>query len=226
MNAKFFGALLAAPLAAVSAMIMAAPASAAVFFNGDSLNFSGGYKSTLSAGKFEFRNVGGTVAGIGSYGNFGILGADSTGDFSLFDSNNAIVAGNKILSVDFNDSTTYLGKDFLKVTNVDGTDSFTFVITGLASTALEPGPTLATGTNYFGATSLIGNFVSSGGNILGSGVLTNNFVKKPNGSLTSGSYSSTLTVTKVTVPEPSALLGLGLMVGTVFIIRRRQEVSA
>lgn len=216
MNAKFFGALLAAPLAVASAMIMAAPASAAVFFNNnDTLNFTGGFKAPAPNGKYEFQKVDNTYAAINgsSYGNFGIA-SNSTGAFLPFGTN-SVLASNEILSVDFTNSATYLNKEFLKVTN--GTDSFTFVITGLTSPPVQvpiPGATL-------GFVGLSGNFVSSTGSVLGTGALTSNF-----GS-TSSTYSAFLEVTKVaTVPEPSALVGLGLMVGTVLVIRRRQEVSA
>lgn len=227
MNAKLFGALLAAPLAAVSAMIMAAPASAAVFFNnGDSINLTGSFKAPAPLAQYEFGKVGGTFASIGSYGNFGIQAPpNSTGAFAPFGalSNGAVLASNEILSVDFADSTTYLNKEFLRVSN--GVDSFKFIVTGLANPSQTttsiplpiPFPSISVTS---GVALLSGNFVSSTGSVLGTGLLTSNFTTGSN-----GSYSATLVVTK-TVPEPSALLGLGLMVGTVFIIRRSQEVSA
>lgn len=212
MKAKFFGALLAAPLAAASAMIMAAPASAAVFFNnGDLLNFTGGFKAPAATGVYKFIEANGSAADVGSYGNFGILAApSSSGAFAPFSSGGSVVAGNKILSVDFTNPATYLNKDFLLVTKAS--ESFKFVIT-------DPITQLFAGGNAYAAT-FKGLFKSADDEVLGEGILTSNFRPKKN-----GSYSVTLEVTK-TVPEPSALLGLGLMVGTIFIIRRSQEVSA
>ncbi|PZO60304.1 MAG: hypothetical protein DCF15_02475 [Phormidesmis priestleyi] len=219
MNAKFFGALLAAPLAAVSAMIMAAPASAAVFFNnGDLLNIGGGVKAPTSVGEHKFAKVGKpvTFAGIGSYGNFGIYDNDlTTGGFESFISNGTVLPGYEILSVDFTKPTDYLNnKEFLRVSN--GVDSFKFIITEFIS------PLSA---SSFGYTTNVfkGVFKSLDDEVLGEGkgILSSQFLPNKN-----GSYSASFEVTKVSVPEPSALLGLGLMVGTVFIIRRRQEVSA
>ncbi len=212
MNAKFFGALLAAPLAAVSAMIMAAPASAAVFFNnGDLLNITGGFKAPAAPGVYKFLKTNGSAANLGSYGNFGILAPpSSSGAFAPFSSNGKVVSSNQILSIDFANSATYLNKDFLLVTKAS--ESFRFVITA-------PITQLFAGGNAYAAT-FKGLFKSTDDEVLGEGILTSNFLPKKN-----GSYSATLEVTK-TVPEPSALLGLGLMVGTIFIIRRSQEASA
>ncbi|MGB3294120.1 MAG: PEP-CTERM sorting domain-containing protein [Phormidesmis sp.] len=214
MNIKFLSKA-AAPLVTLAALSMATPASAAVFFgNGDMLNITGAYKAPATTGVYEFLKVGGSPAPIGSMGNFGIQN-DSTGAFLAFTSNGDVKSAYDILSVDFNNVATYVGQTFLSLSN--GVDAFTFQIT---EPAINQGSFNA--GSFGGALfSFKGVFKSLDDQKLGEGVLSSQFIGK------GGSYSATLVVTEAeSVPEPSALLGIGLMVGAVYVIRRRQVVIA
>ena len=214
MNVKFLSKAVA-PLAAVAALSMAAPASAAVFFsNGDTLNITGAYKAPAPTGSYEFFKANGSAAPIGSTGNFGVQN-DSTGAFAAFTSNGDVKAAYEILSLDFNDVNTYVGKTFLSLSK--GGDAFTFKIT---EPAINQGSFNA-GTLGGALFSFKGVFKSLDDEDLGEGVFSSQFIGQ------GGSYSATLVVTEVeSVPEPSALLGIGLMVGAVYVIRRRQVAIA
>ncbi len=212
MNAKLFG-LSAVPLAALAALSMATPAAAITFNGGDILNITGAYRAPAPTNLYRFRTVGGSNAAVGSYGNFGVQNA-STGGFSAFANSGTVRAGYDILSLDFNNLTTYLGLDFLRLNN--GGDAFSFVITG-AATANDGN--FSTSTSGLAGYSFKGLFKSATGQELGEGILSGQFVGGGN-----GSYSASLVVVK-SVPEPSALLGLGLMVGAVYVIRRGQLVA-
>ncbi len=211
MNVKFFSKAIA-PLATLAALSMAAPASAAVFFgNGDSLNITGAYKAPAPTGVYEFLKLGNGPAPIGSMGNFGVQN-DSTGAFTAFTSNGNVKADYKILSLDFTKPETYIDKAFLSLSN--GADAFTFHITEPATNE----GSFTIGKSGGALFSLKGMFKSPDDRELGQGVFSSQFISK------NGSYSATLEVTSV--PEPSALLGIGLMVGAVYVIRRRQVAIA
>ncbi|NJM96335.1 MAG: PEP-CTERM sorting domain-containing protein [Phormidesmis sp. RL_2_1] len=203
------------PLAALAALSMAAPASAAVFFNNnDALNITGSYKAPAATGFYEFLKLDGSSAAVGSYGNFGVQN-DSTGGFAAFGTNGAVTATYDILSLDFTNPATYVGKTFLSLSN--GVDAFTFKIT---EAAINQG-SFAVGNMGGSLFSLKGIFASLDDENLGEGVLSGQFTGNR------GGYSATLTVVEsASVPEPSALLGLGLAAGTMIVIRRRQTVSA
>lgn len=211
MNAKFFG-ISALPMAAMAALTMASPAAAITFNNGDNLNITGAYKAPAPTNLYRFHTVGGSAAAVGSYGNFGVQN-DSTGAFSAFANNGTVTAAYDILSLDFNNISTYLGLDFLTLDN--GADAFSFVITEPATEEFA----FSSGSSGAAVFSLKGLFKSASGEEVGEGILTGQFVRGSN-----GSYSATLAVVK-SVPEPSALLGIGLMVGAVYMIRRRQLVA-
>lgn len=202
--------LAAAPLAGLAALAMAAPASAAVFFNNnDAINITASFQAPTPQGVLQFAKADGTFSTIGDYGNLGVFGSPTTtGAFAPFSTNGAVTAGYEILSVNFNDVATYVGLDFLQINN--GVDTFKFVITDPIA---NYSPLLP---NNFTAVGVTGIFKSLDDQVLGSGSLTGQFNKGAN-----GSFSGTLTVTE-TVPEPSALLGIGLMVGAVYTLRRRQ----
>lgn len=216
MNINFLSKAIA-PLAAVAALSMAAPASAAVFFgNDDTLNITGAYKTSITnPAKYEFGISGGGFASVGSYGNTGVS-SSSDGAFEPFITD-AVDPLYKILSVNFSDATTYLNKVFLRIDN--GTDAFDFIITeAIFGESKNKGKT--TDVDY----TLKGIFKSLDDQTLGEGSLTSNYSNTKG----IGSYSATLVVTKAAepVPEPSALLGIGLMVGAVYVIRRRQVAIA
>ncbi len=216
MNINFLSKSIA-PLAAVAALSMAAPASAAVFFgNGDSLNIGSGYQtSTATPSQYKFSLFGGGFANVGSYGNTNVT-STSDGAFEPFITD-AVKPLYGILSIDFSDASTYLNKAFLSINT--GVDAFTFTITGPAVEHPVADTDKLTNVAY----SFGGIFKSLDDQTLGEGTLTSNFSNK-NGK---GSYSAILVVTKAeSVPEPSALLGIGLMVGAVYVIRRRQVAIA
>jgi hypothetical protein len=215
MNARFLGlsaVLSALPMAAVAALSMATPAAAITFNGGDILNITGDYKAPAPTNIYRFRTVGGSNAALGSYGNFGVQNA-STGGFSAFANNGTVRANYDILSLNFNDVASYLGLDFLKLNN--GGDAFSFVIT-------EPvtnNGSFSTGSSGGSIYSFKGLFKNADGQELGEGILTGQFVGGSN-----GSYSASLAVVK-SVPEPSALLGIGLMVGAIYVVRRGKLVA-
>jgi hypothetical protein len=211
MNAKFFG-ISALPMAAMAALSMASPAAAITFNHGDVLNITGAYKAPAPTNLYNFHTVGGSAAALGSYGNFGVQN-DSTGAFGAFANGGTVTAAYDILSLDFDNIATYLGLDFLKLEN--GLDAFSFVITEAVTEEFS----FTTGPSGAAVFSFKGLFKSADGQEVGEGILTGQFVGGKN-----GSYSASLVVKSV--PEPSALLGIGLMVGAVYVIRRRQLVAA
>jgi hypothetical protein len=218
MNAKFFGfsavlsALLGAlPMATVAALSMATPAAAIAFNGGDILNITGDYKAPAPTNIYRFRTVGGSNAALGSYGNFGVQNA-STGGFSAFANNGTVQANYDILSLNFNDVASYLGFDFLRLNN--GGDAFSFVITE----PVTSNGSFSTGSSGGSIYSFKGLFKNADGQELGEGILTGQFVGGSN-----GSYSASLVVKSV--PEPSALLGTGLMVGAIYVVRRGKLVA-
>ena len=207
MKTKFL-----APLAALAALSVVRPAAAITFNGGDILNITGAYEAPAPTGIYDFHTAGGSAAGLGNYGNFGVQN-DSTGAFSAFANGGTVTTDYEILSLDFGNVASYVGQPFLSLTSSG--DAFTFEITE---------PAINQASFNFGSMggaifSFEGVFKSADDRELGQGVLSGQFIGGD------GSYSASLTVVE-SVPEPSVLLGLGLMAGAVFVVRRRQSQPA
>lgn len=220
MQLKVLGFGASVTLAVATLMSISSPAQAIIFGNGDTLNITGGYSTTLATPfRFTFKNVSNTIPN-GGFGNFGVVSGTTTGGFANFITNGVIVNEYKIADLDF--TNTAVGNipdfDFLTltktVTGAPGTpaaggpnDSFKFVMTELLDKTFvnNPGPLATTNLQFNG------KFVNAQTNeAVAAGIFTGNFTD----STGAGSFSGTLIVEMVEkVPEPSAVLGLGAVVG-------------
>lgn len=207
-------ALASVPFAVAGAFTNSDPAQAISFNVGDTLNITGAYTPVLNDPlKLTFNDAPGGDGDAG-YGNFGVVNPTTTGSFEAFETNGTVDTGYDILNVDFGDLTTYLNQDFLKLDN--NVDSFKFIIT--APVVKSPYSGSVPGITFGGVVALMtGKFVNaSNGEALGFGNFTANFNNE------NGSFSGTFTVTSV--PEPTTILGLGV-VGAGLVASRRRKAN-
>ncbi|HAG83578.1 MAG TPA: hypothetical protein DCL61_21115 [Cyanobacteria bacterium UBA12227] len=220
MKNAIIGSLAVLPLVAAGVFTNAGSAQAVTFTNGSILQVNADFINTaanpLSLRFFDGSTTPSTLTNIGGTGTFGI-GNDSTGSFSGFANNGATNDPNyDILSVDFNNPSTYVGKTFLSAV-IPG-DNFTFTIDEAITDKFVFGST----NGVFTLSNVKGTFSSTSptNSAPGVGFLSGTFIQN------NGTFSGTFTVEVADVPEPTTLAGLGLVAGSLAFARNRKKNKA
>jgi hypothetical protein len=201
-------------------------AEAVVFGIGDTLNITNGVdvQKTDSGQELLLFNDLSTppiAQPVGSYGSFGVQD-DSTGGFEAFRNAGTVIGDYQILSVDFEDPTSYLNRSFLQAV-MPGLDEFIFEITTEVTGDIVEQSVLGTVVGFASTHSFGGLFKDGAGNVLAKGVgivTAQGGVAQPE----FDSYSASFFVTETeSVPEPATVLALFSMVGALGLRRRKNQ---